>query len=376
MLPRLLLIGAGPAHLHALRYLARRKTPARETLLVADAPTIVNPGMLAGFLAGRFRAEEVVIDLGELVHAAGGELAVGTVASLEPANRTVRLEDGRALLYNAASIALDAHPSAAGVPGAIRYARFIHSVSQVMSLIPTLEQVVSDSPDHPARILVVGSGVTAFEVAMALRRQLDRHSKQPGTVTIVSPSPTLWGERGSAAQLTGKALKRNHITLIMGTRVKEVAERQLQLASGARVAFDFLVWAGEGEAPRFPASAGLPLSRDGEILVDPFLQSTGGAGLFSAGTTAALAGYPEPEQGSHDPARQGSILGQNLLKVLEGKVPNRTYDPPARPFSWATTADDRTILSFGSMATEGRWVSRLKETRERKSLQHLPRRET
>ncbi|MEO8199384.1 MAG: FAD-dependent oxidoreductase [Gemmatimonadota bacterium] len=374
MLPRLLFIGAGPAHLHALRYLARRKTPARETLLVSGAPTIVNPGMLTGFIAGRFRAEEVVIDLGQLAHSAGGELAVGTVASLDPVSRTVRLEDGRTFLYNAASLALEAQPATAGIPGAIRHARYIHSVSQVMSLVPALESTLEQSPDRETRLLVVGSGITAFEIAMALRRQLDVRSRK-GAVTIVSGFPTAWGERGAGASLIATALKRNRITLILGARIHEIAEQHLHLSNGARVAFDFLVWAGDGEAPRFLQGAGLPASREGTLLVDPFLQSTGATGLFAAGMTAILAGHPEPEQGFHDPARQGKVLGQNLLRVLEAKSPNRTFDPVDRPFSWATTADDRTILSFGPMATEGHWVSRLKEKQERKNMRRFAHKE-
>jgi NADH dehydrogenase FAD-containing subunit len=371
MLPRLLLIGAGSAHLHALRLLARRQTPARETVLVATAPTVVSPDMLPGFLAGRFRAEEVVIDLARLAHAAGGSLVVGNVATLEPASRTVRLEGGRALLYNAASLTVDPHPPSAPVPGAIRYARFIHSVAQVMALPPLLEQAVTVNPG--SRILVVGSGAQALEMAMALRQQTHRLDSGKSMVTIVSTSHTLWGERGTAARYTEAALRRNNISIIAGARIVDVELSALQLSNGARVAFDFLLWAGDGELPRYISHSGLPTTADGALLVDAFLQSTEAPGLFATSPAAVIANHPDGAQVSQDPAREGATIAANLLNVLRHEPPSKTFDLPARSVAWMDTADGRAIVSFGDFAAEGKWVSRLKERRDRLFTQQISR---
>jgi selenide,water dikinase len=327
--------------------------------------------MLPGFLAGRFRAEEVVLDLARLAHAAGGSLVVGNVATLEPANRTVKLEGGRALLYNAASITIDAHPQSAPIPGAIRYARFIHSVAQIMALPPLLEQAMALNP--ACRILVVGSGAHTLEMALALRQQTQRINAGKSMVTIVSTAHTIWGERGTAARYTEAALRRNNISIIAGARIVDIEQGSFQLSNGAKVSFDFLLWAGDGELPRYIRQSGLPTTADGALLVDAFLQSTEAPGLFAAGPTAVIANHPDGDQRDHDPAREGTTIAANLLNVLRNEAPGKTFDLPTRSVTWMDTADGRAIVTFGDFAAEGKWVSRLKERRDRAFTQQISR---
>ncbi|MEO8295428.1 MAG: FAD-dependent oxidoreductase [Gemmatimonadota bacterium] len=373
MLPRLVLLGAGPAHLHALRVLARHKNPPRETVLVASVPTIVSPDMLPGFVAGRFRAEEVVVDLARLAHAARGSLVVGNVTTIEPGSRTVRLEGGRALLYNAASVTMDHHPATVTVPGAARHAHFIHTVAQVMALPQMLEQAMVQ---HSApRILVVGNGTPALELALAIRQQTRRLIGGEGTVTILSTAHSLSAESGRVLGHMESALRRHNISLITGARIRNVERESLHLSNGGKVAFDFLLWAGDGEMPQYLADAGLQTSADGSILVDAFLQSIETPGLFAAGAAAAIANLPDSGQARHA-GREGATLGHNLLDVLSGKPPSKTFDPPARPLVWVDTVDGRALATFGGLSVEGRWVARLKERMDRSFVQQLSRKGT
>lgn len=364
MLPRLLLLGTGPTNLLLLRELARRPAPQRETVVVADSPVAVSPGMLTGLLTGRYRREESVVDLAALALSAGAQLVVASLASINARERTVRLEDGRTQLYNAASVAFGRHPAGSEIPGATSRARFLHSPDQVASIATELVRIAREVPEQTPRVIVVGDGTATFEVALALRRILDQVEPAQGVVTIVSSAHVLWTRRGAAARLAHRALEREDVSAILGATVSEVGERQVTLSNGARVPFDYLVWATGAGAPGF-SRASLQTDRDGRIVVDAFLQSVSAPGLFASGASASLADPGDQGEGPARAAHQARVLRDNLLSVLAGKPPSAPYRLAARSLVLTETGGSSAIISSGVMAAEGRWVMRLKERRER-----------
>jgi NADH dehydrogenase FAD-containing subunit len=354
MLPRLVFIGTGPTHLLLLETLARRPEPAREAILVASVQTELSPGTLPGLLAGRYRPSEVGVSLERLAQAAGVRINHGVVKAIDPANRTIRLEGGETLLYNAASISTGPFPSSSTVPGANRYAQFVHTLDTAMALVPALESVVRDVPEQMARVVVIGGSPEALEIAMTLRTVLDRTAQGKGVVTLIAAAHAVWKERGVSARLAESALRRKDITAILGAQVVEVIERQLRLSNGARVPFDLLVWA-SGD--------------DRHMVVDEHLQAVDGPGLFVAGEVTMksddqlqLVGV-EPHEGAR-------VIVDNLLAVLGGKPPVRTYHSRKR-VSLAETGGETALLSYGTLGVEGKWLMALKQRADRKLMRRL-----
>ena len=354
MLPRLVLVGTGPTHLLLLEALAHRREPEREAILVSSVPTEMSPGVLPGLLAGRYRPSEVGINLERLAQGAGVRLTHGEVKAIDPANRTIRLATGETLLYNAASVAPAPYPSSSRVPGANQHARFLHTLDTAMDLVPALESVVREVPGQTVRVAVIGGSPEALEVAMTLRTVLDHGAEGKGVVTLIAAAHAIWRERGISAKLAESALRRNDITAILGAKVTEVLPRQLQLSNGARIPFDMLVWASGDEMPN---------------VVDEYLQSTDGPGLFMAGEVV-IKRDEQLERVGVEPHEGARVIAANLLAVLEGRDPTRSYRSRTR-MSLAETGGETAMLTYGAFGIEGKWLMSLKQRLDRKLMRRL-----
>lgn len=354
MLPRLVLIGTGPTHLLLLKTLASRPAPAREAILITSVRNEMSPGALPGLLAGRYRPSEVAVNLERLAQSAGVRLTQGEIKTIDPGSRTIRLVDGETLLYNAASIAAAPYPSSSKVPGANQHARFVHSLDTAMELVPALESVVREVPEQIARIAVVGGSPEALEIAMTLRTVLDQLAHGKGVVTLIAAAHAVWRERGASARLAESALRRNDITAILGAQVVEVADHQLRLSNGARIPFDLLVWA-TGE--------------DGPAVVDEYLEAADGAGLFIAGEVI-IKRDDQLQQVGVEPHEGARVIADNLLAVLGGHRPARTYQSRRR-VSLAETGGDTALLTYGKLGIEGKWLMALKQRSDRKLMRRL-----
>jgi selenide,water dikinase len=355
MLPRLVLIGSGPTNLLLLETLARKREPAREAILVTSVRTELSPGTLPGLLAGRYRPSEVGVSLERLAQAAGMRIAQSVVKAIDSGSRTIRLEDGETLLYNAASLSTSPFPSSSRTPGANRYAHFVHTLDTAMTLVPTLETVIREVPEQVARVCVVGESPEALEIAMTLRTVLDQLAHGRGVVTLIATAHAIWKERGTSARLAESALRRNDITAILGAQIAEVTDRQLQLSNGARVPFDLLVWAMEDDSPN--------------RVVDENLQAVDGPGLFVAGEVTIKRDDQlqrvrvEPEEGAR-------VIADNLLAILGGRSPTHAYQSRKR-VSLAETGGDTALLTYGSLGLEGKWLMALKQRSDRKLMRRL-----
>ena len=72
---RLLLVGGGHAQLAVLHALARQRPRGVEAVLLTPSPWQWYSGMLPGWMAGHYRAEDCRIDLRPLAAAAGARRA-------------------------------------------------------------------------------------------------------------------------------------------------------------------------------------------------------------------------------------------------------------------------------------------------------------
>jgi selenide,water dikinase len=369
-LPRLVLIGSGPTNLLLLEALSRRQTPPRETVLVSSGQTEMSPGTLSGLLAGRYKPSEIGLSLDLLAQAAGARFIQGNVRSVDPQNRSVRLEDGETLLYNAASIATGPYPASSDVPGAMRYGRFLNRLDQAIALVPELETVVREVPEQVARVVVVGSGPEALEIAMTLRQVLDRIAKGKGVVTLIGAAHAVWGERGASARLAEAALRRNDITAILGAQITEVADHRLRLSNGGSVSYDFLVWAAGDQAPDYLTSSGLQVDREGHVIVHDTLQAVDAPALFVAGEVTIKTGDQLTRVGI-DPGEGARVIAANLLAALEGRSSARAYHPSRSRLTLAETGSESALLSYGSLGLEARWLMKLKERADRKLIHRL-----
>src|SRR5262249_1721086 len=120
-----------------------------------------------------------------------------------------------------------------------------------------------------------------------------------------------------------------------------------------------VLWATNAAPSPLLATTGLPHDIDGFLLVHDTLQSTGDPSIFGTGDCIALESHPNLLKNGVYAVRQGGVLFDNILRILEERPPKR-FRPQRHCLCLLNTADDSAILSYGAVVTKGRMVRRLK----------------
>ena len=353
----LLLAGAGHAHAALLAALA--KAPlfgARITLVSPDAAPLYS-GMLPGVVAGYYRADEARMDLARLAGRAGADFVPGTVAALDPATRTARLQDGRELRYDFASLNLGSLANLS-IPGSAEHAIGVKPFEEFIRRFESFTQRLAGST-KARDVAVVGAGAAGVEIAMAMRRR-------GAGVTLYSDRSAF--SPGLARRVAG-ALRASGVDFRQGTAVHAIEPGPVVLAGSSRQAFDLVVLAIAAAPLEWPRRSGLATDGRGFILVDASLRSVSHPEIFAAGDCATLRGAPHPKSGVYS-VRHGAVLLANLRNLLKGGA-LETYRPQKRALLLIGSGARSAIAARGNWTAEGRWVWWWKDWIDRRWIKRL-----
>lgn len=370
MTSHLVLAGGGHAHLYVLEGLATRRFPPGVTVtLVAPDDRHAYSGMVPGLIGGRYRSEELLLDLGALARSAGATFVEGTVRGLDPGQREILLADGRRLGYDLLSLAVGSGNVGADRPGIRESAIFLKPIDRALAIVPALEQAVADAgPSGPA-VVVVGAGAAGVELAFALRARLGRLGRPAAPVTLVEGGDRILADRSaSCRRLAERLLRGAGVGIVLGGEVGALESGRLTLPSGARVRGDLVVWATGPAAPEFFRDSGLATDERGYLRVDRTLRSVTRPEIFAAGDAASLEGHPDLPKAGVYAVRQGPVLRDNLAAAAAGRRPPRRFRPRRRFLALLNTGDGRAICSYGELAAHGRWAMALKDRIDRRFI--------
>ncbi|HZH07454.1 MAG TPA: FAD-dependent oxidoreductase [Lautropia sp.] len=362
-LRRLLLVGAGHAHVQVLSDWSRKPVAGTELVLVSPGVAAPYSGMVPGWLTGSYRFDEICIDIAGLAAAAGARLVVDEVDAVDAGRRQVRLASGRALDYDLLSLNVGStlHPPAAH--GAfvlpLRPLGRLHAAWE--SLLVGLQQV---EDDRPLTVTAVGGGAAGFEALLAVLSRL--RSVRPGRRLhgrLVSQAPTLLpGLAPGAVRAAGRALARAGVTTQLGTPWCEAIAGES----------DLLLWATGAEAHDWQSDpsrrGGLATGDRGFIRIDSQLRSVSHPDVFAAGDCTEWH-VPLPKSGVYA-VRMGPVLAHNLRAALQGGTP-ATYRPQHRFLALLATGDGRAIGSRGHWSAEGRWLWHWKDHIDRRFVRRF-----
>ena len=365
---RLVLAGGGHAHLFVLEGLAHGGFPAGIAVtLVAPERQHAYSGMVPGLVGGRYRADEVVVDLGALARAAGAEFREGLVRSLDPGGRSVTLTDGARLSYDLLSLAVGSGNAGAALPGVAQHALLVKPIDRALLILPALERAVARAGIAGPAVLVVGGGAAGVELAFNLRARLRRLGRPDAPVRLVDGHDHILRDRSPACRRAAEtALAAQDIHLVLGSGVARLSADRLYLKSGTALEAQLVVWATGPAAPGLFGGTGLATDDRGYVLVDPSLRSISHPEIFAAGDAASLSGRPELPKSGVYAVRQGPVLRDNLASAAAGRTPARRFRPQRRFLALLNTGDGRAILSWGGVAVGGRWAMALKDRIDRR----------
>ena len=339
---RVVLVGAGHAHLHVLRHAGLLRAAGVEPVLVAP-PVFHYSGLATGVLSGALSADRAEIDVAALASRFGVRHIIAEATDLDLANKTVRLTDNQdlafdAVSFNVGSVTTDRH-SLAGEPD-------VWSPKPLINIIKFRNIVESHIRDHgesPA-IVVAGGGPSGFEIAAALAGLVKRR-RTGNCIQVVTNGNATWGPKRAVAQLIA-TLQRRGVVVLPG----EVVEHGIgvcRLSDGQSLPCDMLVLATGLSAAPVVASLGLPLSDDRRLRVGPTLQSIADPAVFAVGDCSVIDGAPRPAAGVFG-VRAVPVLLHNLAALGSGGRMRR-YVPQRRWLSIMDLGDGTGLATWGRL---------------------------
>jgi len=321
---RILLLGAGHAHLVVLRSLVQEPLHRARITLVTPHAKQVYSGMLPGLLAGHYRRADAEVDVAALAERAYVELEQGLVERLDLKQRMVLTKGGKSFAYDVASLNVGSQ-----IARGFRGAQLALAVKPYEEFLARLRMA--------ERIAVVGGGVAGAEIAMALRYRGAR-------VTLYAENPVL-------SPRVANQLRKRKVDYRPGMAVTAIEPGLVVVSGSARQDFELALLATGATAIPWLRSSGLATDERGFALVGATLQSVSHPEVFAVGDCATLRETPHPKSGVYA-VRHGEILVENLRRIVSDAAP-AAYVPQEKALALVTCGARYAIAERGDWGAQG-----------------------
>ena len=362
---RLLLIGAGHAHLTVLRALRREPPADVEITLITPWPRQVYSGMLPGWIAGHYALDACVIPLAPLLDGGPIRWLQDSVTALDLTRRCAHTEGGTQVEFDLVSIDTGAVAAIDDLPGAREHAQPIRPIERFIERWPHWLAACEASPNTPQLLTVVGGGAAGVEVALAMAW---RTRALPGVrIQLVTGSGGLLAGFPKQAQRKISAQLERARVEVIHDQVTAVEATAVRLAQRGSLRSDRTLLVTGTAAAAWPRESGLAIDAAGFIAIDTMRRSTSHPFVFAAGDCASVVGHPRPHSGVHA-VRAGQVLVDNLGRALRG-TPLRTVIPQRRALYILAAGRRSAIACWGPWTVAGDWVWRWKDRIDRRFMQ-------
>jgi selenide,water dikinase len=356
MMRRLVLVGAGRAHLRLLRAFAKPIVRGLELVLVTEDTDYHHPEMSSGLLRGVYSPDELRVDVAALADRAGARMVRGTVSRIAADERVLECGAER-IPFDVCTLDVVGRPDGFDFPGVAERTLMLRPPSVLPAARAFIDARIAGA-DSPIDCIAVGGGTTGVEAAFVMQRLL-RESRHGGVVTIVDAATTILSDAEPCRDLARLALERAGVCFALGARAVAVGTDRVELSSGGSLPADLVLWATAGAPPKAIASSGLPHDQRGRLLADAELRSRDGSPVWAAGDCVAR------EPGSAHDAELEAALLERAVRTAFGA--SRSAVPRSRSGPCTLdTGDGRAILEWGRVHAFSRWAGWLKRRHDRR----------
>lgn len=349
---RLLLLGAGHAHLDTIRAIPALVARGHAVTVAGPGPCHCYSGMGPGVLGGTYPPQAMALPVRRMVEAAGGTFIADTAVRIDAPGHAVHFASGLRLGYDVCSCnvgSVVAHPLTAGqgeagdgpdnsdAPGGPDGngdgAPLVLPVKPIENLHRARQALLRLAARGPVHVVVAGGGPAALEVACNAAVCLARARGHGAAATSEKDSVTLVAGRTllprlpeRARQLCRTAAAARGVRIIEGARAVRIGKTGALLDDGRTLPAHVVLTATGVAPPPLFAASGLPVGPDGGLAVNACLHGMDHPDLFGGGDCIHFTPAPLARVGVHA-VRQGPVLAANLAARLDG----HTRPPESAP---------------------------------------------
>jgi len=310
---KVIIVGAGHAHLTILKNLQEFKTAGHDVTVVSSSCLHYYSGMGPGMLSGIYRPEEIRFNVKKMSEDRGAVFIENKVVKIHPQKKEIDLQSGQTLPYDVMSVNTG---SFVPVDAPDSSDDWVITVKPIENLLNARRKIIAALKTKELKITVVGGGPTGVEVAGNLDR-LVRNESGKCRITLVAGTRLLRQLKAGVRNRVLNSLAGRKVQVIEDTRVSSIKDKSVALSDGRDVESDIVfVAVGVKPSPLFEKS-GLTIGQDGGMLVNQYLQSVSYPEIFGGGDCISFEPQPLAKVGVYA-VRQNPILLNNLLCFLKG----------------------------------------------------------
>ena len=349
---RLLLIGAGHAHLFLVRSAERLRAAGYDVTLVAPR-WFHYSGTAAAVATGSLPREAGSIDVARLAARHGVRHLPARVTHLDVQAHVATTDTEGAVSWDVVSLNIG---STAAAPAALvgTEALMVKPLETLFDLDRRLSELGSG-----ARVTVVGGGPSGVEIAAGCAA----HPVRPRVRLVEARSDLAPDLPVAARRRLRRELRRAGVEVHTG-RGAAAGDGAIELVGGTRLPHDLVVLATGLVPPPELQRWGIADPEGVPVLAS--LRHRDHPDVYAAGDCAHFLPQPLERVGVHG-VRQGPVLLGALLARASGSEPP-TYDPPRRYLSILDLGGRRALAVRGRWWWEGRAAYRLKRLIDRRWL--------
>lgn len=386
----LVLLGAGPVHVQVLHELARQRRADLDVTLVTPNLRQVPAALLPSVVAGLHNARDCHTDLTPLLQSAGVRWMAAQAAGLDAGTSSVLLDNvpldhvpqsveptaeratqpavARPSLIGYHLLSVDTSPldgcadPTQQLKSAAQHGLCTSATAQFAQRWPLaaarLCQLAAQRQGVPVRLVVVGQGVHAFEMACALHQWASAQRLRAELALVTHGADVVSGQTPSVRRRALGVLKRLGIEVVPTRALHIVPDGVALDAAHPLLPSDLTLVALESAPPVWLAASGLRLDTSGYMATNDRWQSVSHpqvlatSGSHSSGATSGTAACEAAEQ-------SGAALALNL-RALASEQPLAPPPQGHRPLGFVDCGYGQAIAYWGPWSAEGRWAWRWK----------------
>ena len=323
-------------------------------------------GMGPGMLGKTYTPDDIRFAVELVVTKQGGNFVLDKVVKIDPASKTVFLENGEPITYDVLSFNAGSYVPWDQVTGD---QTDIYSAKPIETLLKAQERVLELISHKTINISIIGGGPSSLEIAGNIWQLANDLGKHMPAITIFAGSRLMSRFPAKIRNMAYRSLRSRGITIIENDYSKEVQSGKITLESGSVHEADIIFLAVGVKPSTIFKESNLPTGPDGGLLVNKYLQCTEYPEIFGGGDCIYFQDQPLDKVGVYA-VRENPVLFHNLVSTLEGNELN-PFDPGGSYLLIFNTGGGKGILGKNSLIFDGRLAFWIKDYIDRKFMREF-----